>query len=93
MALPCVIGVAVGLRTGARASADEKPPPQYDQGVELGPLPPKDVPPASDVRSLYLRDCATCHGADAHGTARAARIATSGDWRRRRGEGIEVEEP
>ena len=29
----------------------------------------------------------------AHGTARAARIATSGDWRRRRGEGIEVEEP
>jgi len=29
----------------------------------------------------------------AHGTARASRISAKGDWRRQRGEGIEVEEP
>ena len=29
----------------------------------------------------------------AHGTARAARISQTGDWRPQRGEGIEVEEP
>jgi ubiquinol-cytochrome c reductase cytochrome c subunit len=78
MALPCVAGVVVGLRSDARASADEKPPSQYDQGVELGPLPPKDVAPASDIRSLYLRDCATCHGADGHGTARAPSLVGVG---------------
>jgi monovalent cation/proton antiporter MnhG/PhaG subunit len=29
----------------------------------------------------------------AHGTARAARVAEHGDWRRQRGEGIELESP
>jgi len=31
-----------------------------------------------DVRPIYLRDCATCHAADGHGSARGPSILTSG---------------
>ncbi len=78
LALPVAFGALVALQTGSRASADEKPPAQYNQGVKVGPLPPKDVPPASDIRSLYLRDCATCHGNNAAGTPRAPSLVGVG---------------
>ena len=36
------------------------------------------VPPRDDAHALYLRDCATCHGADATGTARGPSLQGAG---------------
>src|SRR2546430_870626 len=33
---------------------------------------------AASVRSVYLRDCATCHGADARGTALGPNLSDAG---------------
>jgi ubiquinol-cytochrome c reductase cytochrome c subunit len=68
LSLPFLTAAVFGA---ARAYADERPPATYrEHGVEIGPIPPKDLPANTDIRSLYLRDCATCHGGDAHGTPR-----------------------
>ena len=78
MVIPLVAGVFVAFHSGTRAVADEKPPATYSQGVQIAPLPPKDVPAGADVRSIYQRDCATCHGADGRGSVRAPTLVGVG---------------
>jgi ubiquinol-cytochrome c reductase cytochrome c subunit len=76
LSLPFLVAAIFGV---ARAGADERPPATYRQkGVEIGPVPPKDLPANADTRHIYLRDCATCHGADARGTARGPSLAGVG---------------
>jgi ubiquinol-cytochrome c reductase cytochrome c subunit len=54
--------VAVALLFGARASADTSTAGTSTISTSTaGTQPP-------DVRQVFLSDCATCHGADAHGT-------------------------
>ena len=76
--VPLLAGAFVALHTSSRAVADEKPPPTYSQGVQIAPLPPKDLPQGGDVRSIYQRDCATCHGADGRGSVRAPTLVGVG---------------
>jgi len=66
----------VSAPLGARA--DEKPPATYDHGVRLAPNPRQNIPLESDPARIYLRDCASCHGADAHGTELGPSLAGAG---------------
>ena len=76
VSLPFLAAAVFGV---TRAGADERPPAQYRKGgVEIGPLPPKDRGPTDDVRTVYLRDCATCHGGDARGTPRGPSLVGVG---------------
>jgi ubiquinol-cytochrome c reductase cytochrome c subunit len=69
LALPVLAGVFAFFARVPRAHASDTPPPAYNHGVELAPNPRKDIPRITDPAKIYLRDCATCHGADAHGTS------------------------
>jgi ubiquinol-cytochrome c reductase cytochrome c subunit len=79
LAVPVLVGafVALGERP-QHARADETPPETYEPGIRPGPQPPKDLPPITDPARIYLRDCATCHGADARGTRRGPTLVGQG---------------
>jgi ubiquinol-cytochrome c reductase cytochrome c subunit len=78
VSIPLFVGAAVLLLQPRRAIATDRPPPTFEHGVLVGPLPPKDRPPLQDPRQLYLRDCATCHGGDARGTPRGPTLVGKG---------------
>ena len=62
LALPILAGVAVAL-TVRPAAGTQSPAP---------------APSAAQVRTTYLADCATCHGANGAGTPRGPSVLTSG---------------
>ncbi len=78
LAAPVLVGIAVGALQHPRAAADEQTPATFDNGVRLAPVPRKDVPATTDVVHLYLRDCATCHGRNARGTAAGPSLVGEG---------------
>jgi ubiquinol-cytochrome c reductase cytochrome c subunit len=79
LAVPVLIGAFVAFQEGPpHAHADETPPSSFEHGNRLAPQPRKDLPPLTDPAQIYLRDCATCHGADAQGTPRGPTLAGQG---------------
>jgi quinol---cytochrome-c reductase cytochrome c subunit len=78
LAVPFVVAAAVYLLRAPSAGASDTPPTNYQHGIDLGPLPRKDVPPLTDPAQIYLRDCATCHGSDARGTPRGPSLEEAG---------------
>jgi ubiquinol-cytochrome c reductase cytochrome c subunit len=78
LAAPLVVGAVAVAVTLPRASAVEVPPSEYSGGGDIAPVPSKDLPRITDPAQIYRRDCATCHGGDAHGTARAPTLEGAG---------------
>lgn len=78
VALPVFVGLTLVLAPRSGAHADDQPPPKYQHGERVGPLPRKDLQPLTDPAKIWQRDCATCHGADAQGSARAPSLYGKG---------------
>lgn len=64
-AFPIVAGVAVALTVHPASGATST-------------TPAATPPSAAQVRTIYLADCATCHGADGAGSQRGPSLLTSG---------------
>ncbi len=76
-----LLGGAVALTffVGTPSTHASVPPPsKYDHGQRLAPLPPKDLEPLTDPARIFLRDCATCHGAEGQGSPNGPSLANDG---------------
>jgi ubiquinol-cytochrome c reductase cytochrome c subunit len=63
---------------GVPSTHAQSSPSEYDNGDRLAPLPPKDLQPLTDPARIFQRDCATCHGADGHGSEQGPSLEHDG---------------